>query len=312
MKQSTSILFMGTPHFAAKALSGLLAAGFDVVSVVTRPDAGKGRGGKLTSSEVKLEAERHNLPVYQPKNKAELIQIVEIVAPELVVVAAYGMIIPQEALDIPKYGALNIHGSILPNYRGASPIAESLLNGDEKTGITIIKMSAGMDEGDVISSFELLIPNDSTTETLTNEMADLGARAIVKTIPGYLEGSQKPVPQNSKLATYCKKITKEDGHIDWNLPAVQIERIIRAYNTWPTAYTFLDGKRVKVLKAKEIPGLRPGMTEIGVLNFENGHVYVNTGKNTLELLQIQPEGKKPVAAKDFINGNKNLDKSKFN
>jgi len=310
---NTKILFMGTPYFAARALTGLLGSGFKVIGVVTQPDKGKGRGGKLALSEVKIEAERVNLPVYQPTTKAELTQIVNVVAPDLVVVAAYGMIIPQEALDIPKYGALNIHGSILPKYRGASPISEAILNGEPTTGITIIKMSAGMDEGDIVyRSAEYTLHADETTETLTNELASIGAETIVAAIPDWVSGEIKATPQDEKAATYCRKIAKEDGHIDWTHEAVQIERMVRAYTPWPTAYTFINEKRIKILRSRhcEEP-CDAAISDVGFLNFKENHIYVGTGNGTLEIIELQPEGRKPMAARDFINGNKDLDGMKL-
>jgi methionyl-tRNA formyltransferase len=326
-----SILFMGTPEFAAVALNGLLEAGFNVASVVCRPDEKSGRGGLLTPPATKLEAIKHGLPVYQPGNKAELTEIVARLNPELIVVAAYGMIVPQAVLDIPKYGVLNIHGSLLPKYRGASPITEAILNGDKETGITIMKMSLGMDEGGIISQYKIpiILPvisteveksrpldvarDDSeeydTTETLTNKMAKLGAKAIVETIPDWVAGKLTGISQNNTDATYCRKITKEDGHIDWAKPAVQIERMVRAYQPWPTAYTFVNGIRLKILKAAVSPSRY--CREGGNLELEGGHIYVATGDGTLRIIELQPEGKNPMLARDFINGNKYLARTKL-
>jgi len=309
MANIPNILFMGTPQFAAESLQGLIDAGFHMVGVITQPDTAKGRSGKLASSAVKVEAINAAIPVFQPQNKAELTEIVASIAPDLIVVAAYGMIIPQAVLDIPKYGALNIHGSLLPKYRGASPISEAILSGDEETGITIMKMSAGMDEGDVITNYQLPITNEDTTGSLTERMAELGAKAIVETIPGWISGELKATPQNDAEATICRKITKEDGHIDWSLPATQIERMVRAYNPWPTAYSYIDGKRLKILKSQiRHPELVSGSHEgVGTLHFIENKIYVGTGEGVLEILELQPEGKNPMTARDFINGNKDLD-----
>ena len=302
-----SILFMGTPSFAAVALHGLTSAGFNVIGVVCRPDEKSGRYRLLTSPETKIEAQKHKIPVFQPINKLELVETVKKLKPELIVVAAYGMIIPQEALDIPKYGVLNIHGSLLPKYRGASPITEAILNGDKETGITIMKMSLGMDEGAIVSTYKLPIDDTDTTTSLTEKMAELGAKAIVETIPGWISGELAEMPQDDSKATYCRKITKEDGHIDWSKSAAQIERIIRAYQPWPTAYTFVNGFRIKILNSVRIPASAGMKNETGKLTFINDHLYIGTGEDSLEILELQPEGKKPVSAKDFINGNKQLD-----
>jgi len=312
MTSSPTILFMGTPHFAATALLGLVGAGFNVTSVVCRPDEKSGRGGTMTLPETKIEAIAHKIPVFQPENKAELTEIVEKLKPELIVVAAYGMIIPQAVLDVPKYGALNVHGSLLPKYRGASPISEAILAGNKKTGITIMKMSAGMDEGTIVSSFEFRVSNDSTTVSLTSELAELGAEAIVETIPGWIEGKVKATPQDDSKATYCHKITKEDGHIDWNKPAEQIERMVRAYTPWPTAYTFAGDLRIKIMKSRHCEELCDvAISDVGTLHFENGRIYIGTGNGTLEILELQPEGKKPMSARDFINGNSKLNNLKL-
>lgn len=312
MKSSPSILFMGTPQFAATALQGLITAGFNVTGVITRPDTSKGRSSSKTFSEGKIVANEHKIPVFQPENKSELVEVVKKLNPNLIVVAAYGMIVPKEVLDTPKYGALNIHGSLLPKYRGASPIAEAILNGDKETGITIMKMSLGMDEGPIITNYKLLITKEDTTETLTEKMAELGAKAIIETIPDWISGKLKAIPQDNSLATYCRKITKEDGHIDWTKPAEQIERMVRAYQPWPTAYTFVDGIRVKILEArlceKDCEVANPG---VGVLHLGTGHICVRTGKDVLKITLLQPEGKKPMSATDYINGNKQLAETKL-
>lgn len=307
-----SILFMGTPGFATAALLGLVDAGFNVIGVVCRPDEKSGRGGTLALPATKIEATKHKIPVFQPKNKTELTEIVKKLKPELIVVAAYGMIIPQAVLDMPKYGVLNIHGSILPKYRGASPVSEAILAGETETGITIMEMSAGMDEGDTISSQQLAINGEDTTGSLTTKMAELGAKAIVETIPGWVSGELKAIPQNEAKSTYCKKITKEDGHIDWDKPAEQIERMVRAYTPWPTAYTFAEETRIKILKSRhcEEP-CDAAISDVGILHFESGHIYTGTDKDTLEILELQPEGKKPMSAQDFINGNAKLDGAKL-
>lgn len=316
MKSSPSILFMGTPQFAATALQGLITAGFNVTGVITRPDTSKGRSSSKTFSEGKIVANEHKIPVFQPENKSELVEVVKKLNPNLIVVAAYGMIVPKEVLDTPKYGALNIHGSLLPKYRGASPIAEAILNGDKETGITIMEMSLGMDEGPIITNYKLLITNEDTTDTLTGGMSRLGAKAIVETIPVWVAGELEATPQIENEATYCRKITKEDGHIDWTKPAEQIERMVRAYQPWPTAYTFVDDSRIKILRASVSPsrhsreGACPSCcseTARGNLEFESGHIYVDTSEGTLEILELQPEGKKPMSAKDYINGNQGLD-----
>jgi len=307
MATNLNILFMGTPQFAAESLQGLVDAGFHVVGVITQPDTAKGRSGKLASSAVKVEAINAAIPVFQPQNKAELTEMVSSIAPDLIVVAAYGMIIPQAVLDIPKYGALNIHGSLLPKYRGASPISEAILSGDQETGITIMKMSAGMDEGDIISDYKLPITNKDTTRSLTERMAELGAKAIVETIPCWISGELTATPQNDAEATICRKITKEDGHIDWNLPVIQIERMVRAYSPWPTAYSFIDGKRLKITLSRLCEESEYiNLTDIGILHFIENKIYVGTGKGVLEILELQPECKKVMSAKDSNNGNKAL------
>jgi methionyl-tRNA formyltransferase len=319
--RSPKILFMGTPLFATKALAALVAEGFHIKGVVTRPDTKSGRGNLRNISAISMKATEHKIPVYKPTSKAELTQVVLDVHPELIIVAAYGMIVPKEVLDIPKYGVLNIHGSLLPKYRGASPITEAILNGDKETGITIMKMSIGMDEGDIISSYKIQLSDKDTTTSLTQKMAKLGAKAIVETIPVWISDKLIGIPQNEREATYCRKTLKEDGHIDWNKPAEQIERMVRAYQPWPTTYTFTGSKRITISHTRWIPclpdrlvghsGGRPEITEIGRLNFENNQIFICTGNGTLEILELQSEGKKRMSAKDYINGNAKLNKTQL-
>ncbi len=312
VKQNSKIIFLGTPVFAACALETLSTEGYEIIGVFTQPDRPSGRGKHISSSPVKELAERLGLPIFQPENKKQLTEQVLKLNPDVAVVAAYGIIIEKDALDVPKYGFLNIHGSLLPKYRGASPISEAILQGDDETGITIMHMDAGMDTGAIIQKFPLPVLATDTTQSLTDRMAKLGAQAITEVLPQWIEGKTLETPQEETQASYCHKLSKEDAHIDWNETADLIERKIRAYFPWPGAYTFTNKMRIKILKAALTVTPSSEDTEsIGIISYDSGHLYVTTGNGTLELLELQPEGKNPMTAAAFINGNPKLDHSKL-
>ncbi|MDP3052203.1 MAG: methionyl-tRNA formyltransferase [bacterium] len=273
------IVFFGTPEFGVKPLEALVRADFNVTGVITAPDKPIGRRLVLTPSSVKIEAKKHNLPVFQPENKAELLEIVKNLKPDLAVVAAFGMIFTKEILEIPKYGFLNIHASLLPRWRGASPIQSAILAGDEKAGITIMLLNEKMDEGPTlaISNLKSQILNLNYKE-LENELAELGGKLLVETIPKWINGEIKPQPQDHSKATYTKKITKEDGLIDWNEPVEITERKIRAFTPWPGAYTFVNGRRLIIIQAE-------------------------LKNNALKIKRVKPEGKNEMDFADYLRGN---------
>ncbi len=307
MTQSSNIrtILIGTSEFAEAIFEKYLGTkpNSEIIAVITAPDKPVGRKQELTPSPVKKWATENNLTVLQPKkiNSPEWIKKIQELAPELIILCAYGQIIPKEILNIPKYGALNIHPSLLPKHRGASPIQTAILNGDKETGITIMLMDEKMDHGETISNSKFQIPNKITYNKLSNKLVDLGAGLLIKTLPDWISGKIKARPQNHSEATFTKIIKKEDGKIDWNKSAEEIERQVRAYNEWPTAYSYWDEKLFKILEAStesENTNNKVGQTFLD----EDKNLTVQTGKGLLILNQIQLEGKKPIMAKDFLNG----------
>ncbi len=280
MEKTLKIVFLGTPEFAIRPLEAVINAGYQIIGVITAPDKPVGRKMVLTPPPVKVFAEKNNLPVYQPKDKKELLEILKKFRPDLAIVAAFGMIFTKEILEIPKYGFLNIHASLLPRWRGASPIQSAILAGEKETGITIMLLNEKMDEGPILSKSNLKsqISNLSYKE-LENQLAKLGEKLLMETIPKWITGEIKPREQNHNKATYCKKITKEDGLIDFNKESPEIiERKIRAFTPWPGAYAFVNNKRLIITQAEII-------------------------NNALKIKRVKPEGKNEMSFADFLRGN---------
>jgi len=301
VKKKLKVVFMGTPDFAVPSLKALHEAGYEIPLVITQPDKPAGRGKKITPPPVKVLAESLEIPVYQPekvKGNEELIEKLKEISPDLIVVAAYGKILPDEILNLPKFRCINVHASLLPEYRGASPIQSALLDGKEKTGVTIMLISPELDAGDIISQREVPIEKSDNAQTLHDKLAKVGAELLVETIPLYVSGELKPVPQDSSKATYCKPITKEMGRIDWNLPAEKIFNMVRAFTPWPSAYTTFRGKRVKITKAEPIDGTG----EPGKIIKADRELVVATGKGALKIEKLKPEGKKEISGEEFIRG----------
>jgi methionyl-tRNA formyltransferase len=311
-------VFFGTPEFAAIVLEKLINTGYIPVAVVCNPDEPVGRKQVLTSPPVKRLIANSKLPIeiFQPATKAELLAInhkLLAIQPNLAIIAAYGKIIPKEILDIPKYGFINVHGSLLPHYRGASPIQYAILNGDEETGITIMKVDEEMDHGAIISKSEIQISSSDTYESLSQKLAVLGAELLIKTIPDYISGKIKPIPQNHSKATYTKIIKKEDGKIDWAKSAEEIERIVRAFYPWPTAWTIWNGKILKILPARrsfseggEADIISGNGYKTGEVFLKGGELAIKCGKNILIIKKLQLEGGKVLSAKEFLNGHKDF------
>lgn len=311
------IIFMGTPDFAASALEKIVEAGHEITLVVTQPDKPKGRSGELQVSDVKACALKHGFPVFQP----ERIKLPENVAylknyeADIYVVAAFGQILSQEILDIPKFGCVNIHASLLPKYRGAAPIQQAIIDGEKTTGVTIMQMAAGMDTGDILLQREIPIDDNETGGGLFDKLSELGAELIAEALPKIERGELTPVPQDEKLATKCGKLSKNMGKIDFNKNAITIRNLVRGLNPWPSAYTRLDGKMLKIWSAdaiddknvKEIAGNVEVLKNAapGTVSFvTKDAVGVATGKGTLVLKEVQLEGKKRMLVKDFLLGNK--------
>jgi len=296
--------FMGTPEFAVASLQALIKDGrFEIKVVVTQPDKPVGRSKQLQPSPVKKWAVATGLPVLAPdkvRDNVELFERLKALDLDTIVVTAYGKILPQEILDIPKYGVVNVHGSTLPKYRGASPIAAAILNGDGQTGVTIMRMELAMDTGPVIgSSDKVPIAPDDTTATLSEKLSQIGAQTLLKYLPDYLDGKITPTPQDDTQATSVKLINKEDGLINWQEDAKKIECKIRAYQPWPSAFTKLDGKILKVLRAELLP--ETGTAGV-VWRTPDGHPAVFTRNGSLKLLEVQLEGKKSTTGVDFLRG----------
>ena len=306
------IVFMGTPDFAARPLRSLAEAGHEIVGVFTQPDRQKGRGKKFTFSEVKEAALEMGLDgcIYQPEKlrEAENVEILKKLNPDVIVVAAYGQILSEEVLNIPKYGCINIHASLLPKYRGASPIEAAIMNGDEKTGVTIMYMAKGLDTGDMISSAEIEIADDDTTESLTEKLSQIGAQEIVKTLKSIEDGTNERIPQKEEGSSYCGKLDKEMGRLDFTKDSRGIERLVRALYPWPCVYTEIDGKGLKIISA----GVSEVQDEEAALSAEPGTVInvtkknftVKCGNGALTILKLQPEGKKVMDCSAFLNGYK--------
>lgn len=298
------IVYMGTPDFAVGALKALCEARFDVVCAVTQPDKPKGRSGKLVFSPVKEYAIEKNIPVFQPEKirTPESVEYLKGLDADLYVVAAFGQILSQEVLDIPKFGCVNIHASLLPKYRGAAPIQQALLDGNKETGVTLMQMNAGMDTGDILMQESLEITDEDTAGTLFDKLMDLGADMIVRAVPMIEKGELTPVPQDNDKATKVGKFSKEMGIIDWTKDAAYIDRLIRTMDPWPSAFTHWNEKTLKIWKAK--PSDVSSNASAGeIFEVAKNSFKVSTGAGSLEVFEVQLEGKKRMSAGDFMRGN---------
>lgn len=307
------IVFMGTPAFAVPTLEQLIASEHEVVAVYTQPDMPAGRGRRLTYSPVKKMALEHGLTVLQPPRLRGSAQIEQLASlrPDVIVVAAFGQILSQRVLDIPPFGCLNIHPSLLPRYRGASPVASAILAGDEYTGATVMLLDAGMDSGPILAQRQIAIEPEDTTGTLTVKLAQVGAELLMDTLPLWLSHRLTPQPQDEAKATYTQPISKEEGEIDWHLPAIDIWRRIRAFQPWPGCYTRWRGKSLKVLEALPLPGAgQPGrvvsLAARGKNEMEGSVVGVQTGEGVLGLLRLQMEGRRAMTAAEFVRGQRDF------
>ena len=297
---SLTVVYAGTPEFAVPALDALVCAGHRVVCVYSQPDRPAGRGRSVSASPVKVRALELGLRIEQPedlKGIATQAQLREF-APDLMVVAAYGVLLPPEVLSIPKLGCINIHASLLPRWRGAAPIQRAILAGDERTGVAIMRMEAGLDTGPVYAEAECPIASDDTTFTLTSALARLGAKTLVSTIPAIANGSLHPVPQPPQGVLYARKVTKSEALLDWSRPAIELERAVRAYQPWPVAETRWRGAQLRIHAATAIPGeasADPGrIVAAGPSGFD-----VATGAGLLRLTRVQSAGRGVVDAAQF-------------
>ena len=296
------IVFMGTPDFAVPILDALTRTTHKIVGVYTRPDQPAGRGKQLHTSPIKRIAEKHGLPVFQPLTlrKPEFVAPLSELAPDLIIVAAYGLIFPADVLAIPLRGCINTHASLLPRYRGAAPIVAAILAGDAETGITLMRMDAGLDTGAILAQRAIPIAANDTTGTLTPKLAGLAAALVIEKLPSILNGEIMPQPQDDSRASVFKTIRKEDGLIDWTLPATEIERRVRAFNPWPSAFTFWNNLQLKVLHALVAPAEING--EPGRLVQAQDEIAVVTGEGALILREVQLAGKRAMSAREFARG----------
>ncbi len=296
------IIFFGTPLFAVPSLKALLDSGHEVLAVVTRPDKQSGRGRHITACPVKQEAQKTGLMILQPQKVKDTAFAGELrqLTPDVIVVVAYGQILPPEVLHMPRYGCINVHASLLPKYRGAAPISRALINGDAATGITTMLMDEGMDTGPVLLQKEMKIKNEDTAESLSDKLSRLGAEILIKTLTGLEQEAIKPVPQSSD-ASYAPMLKKTDGLILWSKPARELCNFIRGMNPWPGAYSFLNGKRVKILKAAALDGA--GASGL-VIKFSQNELTVGAGEGLVSILEVQPEGKPAMSISAFLQGRK--------
>lgn len=304
------LIFMGTPEFAVPSLVALInQPDYEIVAVVTQPDRRQGRGKKLTPPPIKVTALEAGLTVLQPEtlrapdDAAELARL----KPDLIVVAAFGQILKPHLLDLPPHGCLNVHASLLPRWRGASPIAAAIHAGDRETGITLMKMNEGLDSGDIISQRAMPIQPTHTRATLTDDLAELGGSLLIDTLPDWLTHKIAARPQDESGVTLAPRLKKEAGNIDWSQSAIDIERLVRAYDPWPSAYTTTPHGRFKVITAELASTLEnPYPDQPGILFNHEKRAYVSTGDGVLRLTMVQPAGKKAMPAEAMLNGQPQL------
>jgi len=306
--KKTKIIFIGTAEFGLPAFLALTKdsdSDFEIVLVITQPDKPIGRKQIITSSPIKIAAEKKNITVLQPEHIIDIREKISLLKPDLIVVAAYAQLIPEEILNLPKYGCLNLHASLLPKYRGAAIIQAAILNGDVETGLTVIKMDKGLDTGAILAQATININDEDTAGTLYNKLSEASADFLIETIKKYLTGKITPEKQNSNQANYVKVLTKSDGLINWLKPASYLEKFIRAMNPWPVAWTWWNGQQVKIISAQkqliEINSYKPGKT------FKyNAGLAVQCGQNALIIKSLQLEGKNALTSEEFLRGHKDF------
>ena len=301
------IVFMGTPDFASSALQALVEAGEDVVLAVTQPDREKGRGKELAMPEVKKCALEHGVPVFQPEKvrEAGAVQRIREASPEIIVVAAFGQILTKEILDIPKYGCINIHASLLPEYRGASPIQRCIADGKEKTGITIMQMDEGLDTGDILMQREIPIAGDETGGSLFDRLSELGAEMIREAIPLIRDGKLSPVKQDDSRATYVGTLKKDSGELDFSKDAEELERLVRAMDPWPGTFCSYKDKSLKIWKTRVVRDSGPNDLPPGTVTEVSREGFtVKCGRDGLFIEELQLSGKKRMKTRDFLLGAK--------
>jgi methionyl-tRNA formyltransferase len=297
------VVFFGTPHFAVPSLEHLVDSRHRVVGVVTQPDRPRGRGQKVTDAPVKTTAVQHGIPVYQPARlrDPEVLQTLAGWAPDLGVVAAYGKILPESVLTLPRLGMINVHASLLPKYRGAAPVQRAVIDGEAETGITIMRMVSALDAGAMFAKATRPIGPHETSDIVERDLAAIGARLLRKVIDDIVSGTATEEPQDDRLSTYASKVTKDEGRVDWTRPAIEIHNRVRGLYPWPHAYSYLDNERLILLRSQvesrhtsEAPGT--------VVDTSGGVLRVATGEGCLGITELQPEGRRAMNARDYLAG----------
>lgn len=299
------VIFMGTPDFSVGTLKEIIHAGHEVVLVVTQPDKPKGRGTKMQYTPVKEVALEYGIPVFQPKKirDPESIEELRKYDADIMIVVAFGQIIPKEILEMVPYGCVNVHASLLPKYRGAAPIQWAVIDGEEVSGVTTMQMNEGLDTGDMLLKTEIVLDKKETGESLHDKLAEAGAKLCVETMAGLKEGTITPIPQGDSPTAYAKMLTKDLGNIDWSKSAVEIERLIRGLNSWPSAFTLWEDKVMKIWSGEVFEGSNHSETEPGmIVKVEKDGFFVQTGEGTLKVTQLQIPGKKKMDAAAFLRG----------
>ena len=305
ISRGSRVVFMGTPEYAIPVLSALLDERYDVAGVYTRPDRPAGRSADTVPSEIKRFALDRGLSVFQPdsfRRDEDAGREMASLSPDVVVVAAYGLFLPSEILGLPPLGCLNLHPSLLPRYRGPSPVSAAILGGDQVAGVTIIKLDVGMDSGPILAQRETPVGALETTESLTTRLFELGAALLIEVLPGWKRGEVRPRPQDDAQATVTSLLTRGDGEIDWSRPAVEIDRQVRAYYPWPGSYTQWSGRRLKITEAAPMEQEADGSATPGrVITLPDGAGVV-TGQGLLVVRRLQLEGRRPVGVQEFVRG----------
>jgi len=300
------LIFIGTAEFGIPSFTILMNdPQFEIILAITQPDKPAGRKQLLYPSPIKLTAQKYKIPLVQPRKIMDLIEDIRRRRPDIVLVIAYSQLIPESILNLPRYGCLNLHASLLPKYRGAAPIQAAIFNRDEKTGLTVIKMDKNLDTGPILAQVTVPIDKHDNGETLYDKLAEVGSKLLPNTIKNYLSGEIMPVPQDKASASYAKRIVKSDGLVDWHKPAEAIEAFVRAMTPWPLAWTWWKGKQVKIIEVQpkpiEIDLYKPGKTFI-----YNRGLAIQCGKNALIIRRLQLEGKNILSSQEFLNGHKDF------
>jgi methionyl-tRNA formyltransferase len=298
------IVFMGTPDFSVPVLRRLIEDGYTIAAVVTQPDRPVGRKRVLTPPPVKVEAEKHQIPVLQPekiRDEAELERLFSF-EPDLIVTAAFGQILPNALLEYPKHGCINVHASLLPKYRGGAPIHQAIIDGEKETGITIMYMAEKLDAGDILTQVTVSIADDDHVGSLHNKLSEAGAALLAKTIPPLIKGELQSIPQDDQLATFAPNITREKEEIDWRKEGERIYNQIRGLHPWPVAYTLWNGKPMKIWWAEKVSSPKKEAPGTVIALEENGFVVTTGDETALKVTDLQPAGKKRMLARDFLRG----------